>query len=125
MEIEHLDGKKYTIATAPGEVLTNQELKTVKNLGMPFYKDSMSHGNLFIQFLVDFPQKGSITPQKAEKLIKILGGMEAEKPQGKKAERKILEEYDESDLNESPQGGRVKEDHSQGGRGQQVRCESQ
>ncbi len=48
MEIEHLDGKKYIIATAPGEVLTNQELKTVKNLGMPFYKDSMSYGNLFI-----------------------------------------------------------------------------
>lgn len=48
MEIEHLDGKKYTIATAPGEVISNAELKTVKNLGMPFYKDSMSSGNLYI-----------------------------------------------------------------------------
>lgn len=48
MEIEHLDGKKYTIATAPGEVLINGELKTIKNLGMPFYKNSMSHGNLYI-----------------------------------------------------------------------------
>lgn len=72
-EIEHLDGKKYTIATAPGEVLSNAELKTIKNLGMPFYKDSMSYGNLYIEFLVDFPAKGSITPQKAEKLAKILG----------------------------------------------------
>jgi DnaJ family protein A protein 2 len=48
IEIEHLDGKKYTIATAPGEVLINGELKTIKNLGMPFYKNSMSHGNLYI-----------------------------------------------------------------------------
>lgn len=58
---------------------------------MPFYKDSMSHGNLFIDFLVEFPPQGSITPQKAEKLIKILGGMEAEKPASKKkTERKVL-----------------------------------
>lgn len=91
MEIEHLDGKKYTIATAPGEVLANAEVKTVKGLGMPFYKDGMSHGNLLIEFLVDFPPAGSITPQKAEKLAKILGGMETEKPkQTKKTERKIL-----------------------------------
>lgn len=91
MNIEHLDGKKYTIATAPGEILKNEEIKTVKNLGMPFYKDSMSYGNLLIEFLVEFPPQGSITPQKAEKLLKILGGMEAEKPASKKkAERKVL-----------------------------------
>jgi len=48
IEIEHLDGKKITIATAPGEVLSNAELKTIKNLGMPFYKDGMSNGNLYI-----------------------------------------------------------------------------
>ena len=65
IEIEHLDGKKHIIATAPGEVLANAEVKTIKGLGMPFYKDSMSHGNLLIEFLVDFPPKGAITPQKA------------------------------------------------------------
>ena len=43
-----MDGKKYTIATAPGEVLSNKEFKTVRGLGMPFYKDSMSTGNLYI-----------------------------------------------------------------------------
>ncbi len=47
-EVEHLDGKKHIIATAPGEVLTNMELKTIKGLGLPFYKDPMSHGNLYI-----------------------------------------------------------------------------
>lgn len=37
-------------------------MKTVKGLGMPFYHDAMSHGNLYIDFIVNFPKKGSITP---------------------------------------------------------------
>lgn len=93
---------------------------------MPFYKDSMSHGNLLIEFLVDFPPKGSITPQKAEKLIKILGGMEAEKPkEKKKTERKVLEDFNEGDLNENPEGGKIPEERQHRGGAQQVRCESQ
>lgn len=48
IQVEHLDGKKYTIATAPGEVLKNMEFKTLRNLGMPFYKQGMRHGNLNI-----------------------------------------------------------------------------
>jgi DnaJ-class molecular chaperone len=75
IQIEHLDGQKYTIATAPGEVLSNMELKTIKNLGMPFYKDGMSNGHLYIEFLVDFPPRASLNPEKQEKLKKILGGM--------------------------------------------------
>jgi DnaJ-class molecular chaperone len=46
-KITHLDGKEYTVATAPNEVLENKEPKTIKRLGMPFYKDAMSHGNLY------------------------------------------------------------------------------
>ena len=57
---------------------------------MPFYKDGMSHGHLYIEFLVDFPPRASINPEKQQKLIKILGGMETEKGEGKKIERKIL-----------------------------------
>lgn len=61
IEITHLDGKKHTIATAPGEILHNEELKTVRGLGMAFYKDPMSHGNLYIEFLINFPKKNSIS----------------------------------------------------------------
>ena len=76
---------------------------------MPFYKDSMSNGNLYIEFLIDFPAKGSITPQKAEKLINVFGKIQSAKgTEAKKIERKIIEEYDESDLNESPEGGKVR-----------------
>ena len=52
LELKHLDGKKHTIATAPGEVLKNEQFKTVKGLGLPFYKDAMSYGNLYLDFKV-------------------------------------------------------------------------
>ena len=74
MELPHLDGKKYTIATAPGEVLSNEEFKTIKGKGMPFYKDPMSHGNLYIEFKIEFPKKNSITGANIEKVAKLLGG---------------------------------------------------
>lgn len=52
MEITHLDNKKYTLATAPGEIISNNEFKVIKGLGMPFYKDAMSYGNLIVEFKV-------------------------------------------------------------------------
>ncbi len=73
MEVEHLDGKKHIIATAPGEILVNKELKTIKKLGMPFYKDAMGHGNLYIEFFVDFPKKNQLTKDKTDKIRSILG----------------------------------------------------
>jgi len=48
IELTHLSGKKHVIATAPGEIIQNEELKTIRGLGMPFYKDPMSHGHLYI-----------------------------------------------------------------------------
>jgi DnaJ-class molecular chaperone len=34
--------------------------KQVKGKGMPFYKDSMSNGFLYIDFDIEFPKKGEI-----------------------------------------------------------------
>jgi len=48
--IEHLDHEKLTISTTPGEVLSDGVRKVIKNKGMPFYRDNMSHGNLIIEF---------------------------------------------------------------------------
>lgn len=46
----------------------------MRGLGMPFYKDPMSHGNLYIEFIVNFPKKNTITGSNLEKIAKILGG---------------------------------------------------
>ena len=63
MEINHLDNKKYTIATCPGEILANNDFKTAEKLGMPFYNDPMSYGNLIIEFKVDFPKKNTFSKE--------------------------------------------------------------
>ncbi len=72
LEIEHLDKKKYTLATAPGEVISNNDFKVIKKLGMPFYKDPMSYGNLIVEFKVEFPKKNYFPKDKIEKIIQIL-----------------------------------------------------
>lgn len=41
---------------------------------MPFYKDPMSHGNLYIEFIVNFPKKNQISNANIEKIANILGG---------------------------------------------------
>lgn len=51
-EIKHLSGKKLTVTTAPGEIISHEQTKVIKNYGMPFFKDGYSHGNLYIKFLV-------------------------------------------------------------------------
>ncbi len=73
MQIDHLDGKKYTLATAPGEILSNNDFKVVKKLGMPFYKDPMSYGNLIMEFKVEFPKKNFFGKDKLDKIVQILG----------------------------------------------------
>lgn len=50
-----------TISTEPGEMISSNTIKTISNRGMPFFKDSMCYGNLFINFNVEFPKKGTIT----------------------------------------------------------------
>jgi len=66
-----LDGKKHIIATAPGEVLHNEELKTIKGLGLPFYKDPMSYGHLYIEFIINFPKKGAFNVEKIAKVFNV------------------------------------------------------
>ena len=50
-----------SIATGPGEVISHLDTKCVQGKGMPFFKESMYHGNLYIKFEVEFPNKKSFT----------------------------------------------------------------
>ena len=38
---------------------------------MPYYKDAMSHGNLYIKFLVQFPKKGELKDHQIKELQKV------------------------------------------------------
>lgn len=54
--LTHLDGSKIRIKNEPGEVIKPEEIKTVKDKGLPFYKSTYNFGNLYVVFKVTFPK---------------------------------------------------------------------
>jgi DnaJ family protein A protein 2 len=68
--ITHLDGKKITVQSKPGEIIKPGDSKQLTGKGMPFHKDPMSHGNLYIVFEIEFPKKGDL--KNVEDLKKLL-----------------------------------------------------
>jgi DnaJ family protein A protein 2 len=55
--VEHLDKRKILVKSRPGEIVKPGELKTVKELGMPFFEQPFRYGNLYISFNIIFPEK--------------------------------------------------------------------
>jgi len=58
--ITHLDKRIITVSTYPNDIISDGTRKIIKNQGMPFFKDPMSHGNLIIEFKVEFPKGNEI-----------------------------------------------------------------
>jgi len=129
--IEHLDGKKLLISTAPNEVINPGSKKELKGKGMPFYKDSMSHGNLYITFDVEFPKKGEL--KNLEELKKILPVPKDLITNVDKNKVEYLQDFDESGTNTHAEGGKGRHRHGHGDddddddepRGQRVQCNQQ
>ena len=76
--ITHLDGKKILIYTKPGEIIEPLKMKTVKELGMPFFNSPYKYGNLYLDFEIIFPDKltenesKKITEMRKKNILKIL-----------------------------------------------------
>jgi len=138
--VQHLDGKKILVATSPNEVITPNVKKQLMGKGMPFYKDAMSHGNLYVEFLVDFPKP---------KELKNIGELKKVLPVPKdlltnfdRSKAEIMDDYEEGKRNTKASGGKRKrgnqydedyedeeedDDEEDGGmpRGQRVQCAQQ
>lgn len=97
---------------------------TAKGLGMPFYKRSFDHGNLFIHFTVKFPE--TINESQITQIDSALKQMGKLLPsEGEAKEVCNLEAYDDSQKNTHAQGGTEgdsDEDSDEGGHGQKVGC---
>jgi DnaJ family protein A protein 2 len=126
--LEHLDGSKITIASAPGEVISPGQRKQLKKKGMSYHKDSMSHGNLYITFDIEFPKK--IGDGGAELLGKVLPVPKTNVDKSAKA--LILEDFDASGQNTNAEGGRGRargdddeDDEGMPRGGQRVQCAQQ
>lgn len=125
-KIRHLDGTEVTIASSPTDVIGPKTIKVVQGKGMPFYQDSISHGNLIIQFDVEFPTSGSIKKEHREVLKGILPGPKVKEAPG--MDYCLMEDFDESMQNNSHEGGRgnpyaQEEEDARGG--QRVGCGAQ
>ena len=107
--ITHLDGRRILIQSKPGEIIQPQTLKTVEELGMPFFNSPFRFGNLYIDFQIAFPDK--LTDEQSQKITKILNNERINHVGSipKDIEKYNLENYDASETNSSYKGGK-KED---------------
>jgi DnaJ family protein A protein 2 len=126
--IEHLDGKKILVASTSGEVITPGSVKQLNNKGMPFYKDTMNYGNLYIIFDVEFPKQNQLKNVKG--LEEILPVPENLITNVDKTKCELLEDFDSDGVNSHAEGGKDRkdddddyEDEPQGG--QRVQCAQQ
>jgi len=126
--IEHLDGKKILVTTHQGEIITPGCKKQINNLGMPFYKDAMSHGNLYITFDVEFPKPNQL--KNAADLKNVLPVPKDLLTNVDKTKSELLEDFDSEGVNASAEGGRGRrhdDDEDEDGmpQGQRVQCAQQ
>lgn len=68
VEINHLDNSKLGLESRQGEVITDGLIKVVKKKGLPFHKDTISTGNLYIKFEIEYPKGKDMTAAKCEAL---------------------------------------------------------
>jgi DnaJ family protein A protein 2 len=55
--INHLDGRGVRVASPKGKVITSGMVITLRNEGMPTYKNPDSRGNLYIVLNVEMPSE--------------------------------------------------------------------
>lgn len=132
MSFDYFEGKKIEVVTLPGEVikpgifLSNEgTIKTIKGKGMPFFKDAMGHGNMYVKFDVEFPGKGDLEKAQIDALKEVLTGPKHDLSHKKDAD--YLEDFHEADTNPNPEGGRInnEEDEEDIRGGQRVQCGQQ
>ncbi|CAN4097350.1 unnamed protein product [Withania somnifera] len=70
--LTHLDGRQILIKSSPGEVIKPDKYKAINDEGMPNYGRPFIKGRLYIHFNVEFPESGSLSPEKCHALEAIL-----------------------------------------------------
>lgn len=70
--VTHLDGRQLLIKSNPGEVIKPGQYKAINDEGMPQHNRPFMKGRLYIQFNVDFPDSGSLSPEQCQLLEKVL-----------------------------------------------------
>eukprot|EP00210_Caulerpa_lentillifera_P008862 g8455.t1 len=94
IKINHLDGRTLKITPKEGEVIQPDSWRNVLEEGMPIHGRPSHHGNLYIQFNVEFPK--SLTQPHRSELLGILGPLpEPISNEGEETEDKDMEKVDD------------------------------
>jgi DnaJ family protein A protein 2 len=104
---EHLDKRKVLIKSRECEKISHGMIKTIKDLGMPFFESSHKFGNLYIRITVDFPNK--LEPSDKEALYSILIDQKKEDKFDEVNEKYFLTDFIESEENTNHSGGKKEE----------------
>lgn len=119
--LKHINDQTITISTPKGKVIAHEEQMRIPNLGMHHYKDSMSNGDLYIQFEVEFPK--ALTPEQIQTLETAL-------PKGVMSDVKVQKNsYEMEEIAKGAQRNHghnhhdMEEEEHEGG--QRVECNSQ
>uniref|UniRef100_A0A2K5QX55 Chaperone DnaJ C-terminal domain-containing protein n=1 Tax=Cebus imitator TaxID=2715852 RepID=A0A2K5QX55_CEBIM len=83
--ISTLDSRTVVITSHPGQIVKHGDIKCVLNEGMPIYHRPHEKRRLIIEFKVNFPENGFLSPDKLYLLKKLL------------RERKEVKETNETD----------------------------
>lgn len=102
--IQHLDGRKIKIMSNSSEVLQPGKIKTVYDLGLPFFERPMTYGNLFIEFEIECPK--NLSEQELSLIRQALAGQETKETVEDIEEKYFMEEFREEDQNTHHQGGK-------------------
>ncbi|KAF7825212.1 dnaJ protein-like protein 1 [Senna tora] len=126
--LTHLDGRQLLIKSNPGEVIKPGQYKAINDEGMPHRSRPFMKGQLYIQFNVDFPESGFLSPDQCRllesvlppKMSRTLTDMEVdeceettlhdvnmEEEARQKRQQKFQEAYDEDDDEEEASMPRV------------------
>jgi len=70
--LTHLDNRQLLIKSNPGEVIKPGQSKAINDEGMPQHGRPFMKGRLYIQFHVEFPDSGVLSPDRCRSLEKIL-----------------------------------------------------
>lgn len=69
--IEHLDDRWLSVEILPGEVISPGMVKMIRSQGMPSHRHH-DHGNMYITFDVQFPEKNWTSDEKAFAMLKSI-----------------------------------------------------
>ncbi|CAO3582735.1 unnamed protein product [Absidia cylindrospora] len=120
--IPHLDERLLLVTILPGETIRPGMVKVVPNEGMPTYRHH-NHGNLFVNFTIDFPANNWTDAENIAKLESILPPRQPLPNLGDKQVDDVVMADAEAYQSSKSQGGHAHDDDDEeDGQGPGVQC---